>query len=295
MSNPSHDQPPSTSGATPIVPGPYPTSGPSPTIAGPSPVPGQPPAPRKRLGPGAIIAIVAGVLVLACCGVGLVSLLVNQQSDENTQAPQTSTSATAPDEGGATTPADPTTPTDPTTPPRAVPEDQAFEGFGADVITIDLDPDFAHIATITHTGSSNFVVWTIGADGSQLDLLVNEIGNYSGVRPVDFRDNPAALQIEADGGWRIVIQALNKAPRWPAQSAGTGSAVLVVDPGAVSGLTTVTITHSGESNFVVWAYGERNTDLLVNEIGSYSGRTILPSWALVLEIEADGAWTITAT
>lgn len=168
-----------------------------------------------------------------------------------------------------------------------------FEGSGADVVAVNLDPDFAHIATITHHGSRNFAVWTVDANGSRLDLVVNEIGSYSGVRPIDFRDRPAAFQIESDGEWTILVQALDKAPRWPDHSAGTGSAVLVVAPEAVQGLTTVTITHSGESNFVVWAYGDRNTDLLVNEIGPYSGKTILPAWAVAIEIEADGAWTMT--
>ena len=301
-------QPP-VSGPTP-APGPAPVAGP-PTVpgqpvagppagAGAAPVPGQPPTPpgspasppaKKRLGRGAIVGIIVGVLVLVCCSVGLVSLVLSQGSDDNTAAPQTSTSTTtsAPSEP-TTTDAEPTT-----QPSPVVPEDQVFEGVGADVVALDLDPEFAHIATITHHGSSNFVVWTVDANGSRMDLVVNEIGNYSGVRPIDFQESPAALQVEADGAWTIVVQALEKAPRWPGQSSGTGSAVLVVDPGAVQGLTTVTITHAGDSNFVVWAYGGRNADLLVNEIGSYSGTTILPTWAVALEIEADGAWTITAS
>jgi len=326
VSNPSQDQPTSTNRGIPIVPGQPPVSGHTsvpgkppnaaqPTVPGQPPIAGQPaasgqppvpvvppaqpgyvplggPAPKRRLGTGGIIAIVAGVLVIACCGVGLLSLLVSQRPSENAKAPQASSSSTTTRAPRETT----TTPVAPTTqPPRVVPEDQVFEGVGADVVALDLDPEFAHIATITHHGSRNFIVWTVDANGSRMDLVVNEIGTYSGVRPIDFRESPAALQIEADGAWTIVVQALEKAPRWPAQSSGTGSAVLVVDPSAVRGLTTVAITHSGESNFVVWAYGERNADLLVNEIGSYSGRTILPTWAIALEIEADGAWTITAS
>lgn len=288
MSNPLPDNPTPPTGPLPIVPG-QPPAQPVHSAQGAL----LPPAPpRKRLGAGAIVAIVAGSLVLACCGVGIVSLLVNQRAGEHAAAPQSSTATTGPAPSIATT----TTANTPTTPPPPpVPEDQVFEGSGADVIAIDLDPDFAHTATITHNGSSNFAVWTIDANGSRLDLLVNEIGTYSGVRPIDFRDRPAAFQIEADGQWTVVVQALNKAPRWPDQSSGTGSTVLVIAPDAVRGLTTVAITHSGESNFVVWAYGARNSDLLVNEIGSYSGKTILPTWTVAIEIEADGAWAITTT
>lgn len=42
------------------------------------------------------------------------------------------------------------------------------------------------------------------------------------------------------------------------------------------------------------AYASGGTDLLVNEIGNYSGETLLPDGTLVLEITADGAWTMSA-
>jgi hypothetical protein len=34
--------------------------------------------------------------------------------------------------------------------------------------------------TFTHSGSSNFAVWAVDGSGKQIDLLVNEIGPYSG-------------------------------------------------------------------------------------------------------------------
>jgi len=63
------------------------------------------------------------------------------------------------------------------------------------------------------------------------------------------------------------------------------------------GLTIVTLTHTGSSNFAVWlldSNGE-NVDLLVNEIGSFDGSTALGievAGAYALDITADGAWTI---
>jgi hypothetical protein len=58
-----------------------------------------------------------------------------------------------------------------------------------------------------------------------------------------------------------------------------------------TGLTTLKITHSGSSNFAVKAYGD-SSRLLVNEIGKYSGETLLPSGTVLLEVEADGNWTL---
>jgi hypothetical protein len=53
------------------------------------------------------------------------------------------------------------------------------------------------------------------------------------------------------------------------------------------------ISHQGSGNFAIWAYSEDGTDLLVNEIGTYTGESLLADGTFVLEITADGSWTIT--
>jgi len=58
------------------------------------------------------------------------------------------------------------------------------------------------------------------------------------------------------------------------------------------------MTHSGSSNFIIWLKDEdaNLVDLLVNEIGSFSGSTsthIEYSGSYMLDIDADGAWTVT--
>ena len=176
--------------------------------------------------------------------------------------------------------------------PAALPADQVLKGHGDKVVKLDLDADYVHIADITHQGRSNFVVSALDGSGTMLDLLVNEIGGYAGVRLLDVRRTPAALKVQADGAWTITIKVAQKAPRWSGRGSGKGAAVLVVDGGAVTGLTTVTITHQGRSNFAVFAYGDGVYDLLVNEIGSYSGEVVVPSGTVLLDVQADGAWTI---
>lgn len=59
-----------------------------------------------------------------------------------------------------------------------------------------------------------------------------------------------------------------------------------------SDLTTATITHRGDANFVVWAYGS-GRDLLVNEIGRYDEESLVPDGTFLFEIKADGACTMT--
>jgi hypothetical protein len=51
------------------------------------------------------------------------------------------------------------------------------------------------------------------------------------------------------------------------------------------------MTHRGDGNFAIWAYGESGTDLLVNEIGRYDGEALLGD-AVLLEITANGAWSL---
>ncbi|MGY1617215.1 hypothetical protein ACI797_10770 [Geodermatophilus sp. SYSU D00691] len=146
----------------------------------------------------------------------------------------------------------------------------------------------------THSGSSNFVVFSVNDQGQDIDLLVNEIGSYSGVLPLNFfeGEEAAALRIEADGDWSVTSAPLTAAPRWDgvAPLTGQGAAVVWV-AGAAEGLTPVTLTHQGESNFAIFTIGD-NQDLLVNEVGAYSGQTLLPAGTLVPTIEADGPWSI---
>ncbi|MFE9206827.1 hypothetical protein [Micromonospora sp. NPDC007230] len=71
-------------------------------------------------------------------------------------------------------------------------------GKGDDVLVLGGD---ATAAKITHRrGDSNFVVYAYSIDTGEGGLLVNEIGGYSGVRPLSA---PALVQVTADGYWTI--------------------------------------------------------------------------------------------
>ncbi len=70
----------------------------------------------------------------------------------------------------------------------------SFQGQGSQVL---LYTGTGGIFTIDHQGESNFIVHFISADNS--DGVVNEIGNYSGRKPI--ASGPALLEINADGMW----------------------------------------------------------------------------------------------
>lgn len=57
---------------------------------------------------------------------------------------------------------------------------------------------------LTHVGSENFIVWAHDANGDWIDLVANEIGNYSGtvILPAGTR----YVTVEADGDWSIRLR-----------------------------------------------------------------------------------------
>jgi len=89
---------------------------------------------------------------------------------------------------------------------------QTFSGSGPDV-----SPPFAlQMGTarfeMTHNGSSNFAIWLLDARGERVDLLVNEIGPFSGSTAVGvtgelFDASPGVhyLNIEADAAWTASV------------------------------------------------------------------------------------------
>jgi hypothetical protein len=71
-------------------------------------------------------------------------------------------------------------------------------GKGDDVIVLG---GTATKAKITHSkGSSNFVVYAYSLETGEGGLLINEIGGYSGTRPLQA---PALVEVTADGNWTI--------------------------------------------------------------------------------------------
>ena len=171
-----------------------------------------------------------------------------------------------------------------------------LSGSGNKVPKFTIPEDAAAIATITNKGSANFVVTSLAADGSSNALLVNVIGSYSGTVLFDSSqgEHSVALQVESNGSWTITIKPLSSARTWNPSAAltGKGDDVVLVNP-PLSGLTTATITHKGSANFVVYAYSTSGgIDLLVNEIGNYSGESAMPDGTFALEVEADGTWTV---
>jgi hypothetical protein len=172
-------------------------------------------------------------------------------------------------------------------------DDVVYTGSGDSILQIELPggPDSVGIATITHSGRSNFSIWSLDQNLEQTGLLVNEIGNYAGTVPFNLASGETitAFEIGADGPWVVTLRdilTVREAPQG-SSTTGEGSDVLLYRGDA----TVATITHEGDSNFSIWSYGQ-GTDLLVNEIGNYTGQVRWQAGLALIEIGADGSWSI---
>ena len=168
----------------------------------------------------------------------------------------------------------------------------AAAGSGASVVKFKNTLSSPRRITLTHDGASNFIVSPITAGGREGASLVNEIGAFGGT--VVLPKGTRYLAITADGTWTTRIAKLASAPTVPtAGYLGEGKAVVKLPKAAKRG-TRVTLTHDGESNFIVRPLktsGKAGMSV-VNEIGTYQGTRLLPSGTKYLEIDADGAWTV---
>lgn len=182
----------------------------------------------------------------------------------------------------------------PPTPPGTF-ADFTVSGTGNDVVSFQIPGDVPAVLDITHHGSSNFVVWSLDGSLETIDLLVNEIGLYEGRRPVHVgwfssKELVRHLEIDADGNWSITARPMTSARELVSSLSGSGDDVLRYDGSA----STLTSSHDGSSNFIILGHeaNGRYNDLIVNEIGSYSGTDLMASGSAILEITADGNWTL---
>lgn len=165
---------------------------------------------------------------------------------------------------------------------------KTVNGRGDDVVTDVAVGDGIYRVHFTHSGRHNIIIKAYDA-GNDRELLVNEIGKYDGYVLLS-GESPFAFEITADGSWSYTIEPLEKIA--DTEFAGKGD--------YVTGLCKLSsgvweFSHNGKSNFAVRIYTSDGRDLLVNEIGRYTGKkmvTIPKDSYAFFEISADGTWTI---
>lgn len=168
---------------------------------------------------------------------------------------------------------------------------RTYSGTGDSVLTL---PAGASKGTLTakFTGSGNFIVNVLDATNQQTaDSGFNKIGNYHGTVGYGLEGVTGSaahtLKVQADGKWTITAADIASAPALPATGKGDG----VFKYSGPS--KTAKITHNGQENFIVNEYSDAPiSNLEINEIGHYSGTDLVDPGPAVIDIVADGTWTI---
>lgn len=172
-----------------------------------------------------------------------------------------------------------------------------ISGSGSDVIPLSVPGDGPALVDLSHNGSSNFIVRSLDSGLVFIDLLVNEIGSYSGRRGLNVGhfsfsvpDLIRNLEIDADGAWSVTVRPVSQARAVTAALDGNGDDfVRFLGPTP----TTMQSTHDGSSNFIVVALEPSGAfaEGVINEIGPYVGTDLIPRGTKYLDIQADGSWS----
>ena len=178
-----------------------------------------------------------------------------------------------------------------TTTPEPTPEPIILSGTGQTVTDpIDFPPGIS-LLVFEHTGRRNFIVKAFTDDSEE--LLVNEVGNYSGRRPLAGKKG-VFFEIKADGPWSIHVGELPLEPNARDGISGRGDWVSGYFLPKEEGRKPVDFTHDGERNFIVYLYCKGGAELAQNEIGVTEGASVVDfnEGPCFWDIQADGYWSI---
>lgn len=272
------------------------------------------------------LVIIVGVLLLACCGLtGLSALFSDDDSAETetrsaeiegveevaisaegeepavepdpTDEPEPTEEPTATLEPTATVEPSPTAPPTATPEPTPLPDPILLTGTGDAIVDLEKSEDPMLVRISGNAGGSHFAVSNYGADGQQIDLLVNTVEPYEGIRPLDFRsgEHTARFEVSATGAWEIEVLPLAMVRRLslPGMIEGEGDDVVALVDGDPD-LATIT-GNAGGSHFAVHSFGSLFPDLLVNTVDPYEGTVMLDPDTVLLAVSAEGPWTIDVT
>lgn len=251
--------------------------------------------PRSRLIWIVIGSVVAFCVLCVCVSSGMRSLgLVS------TRTPSAIPTSTLPP-GPTDTPAPSETPLPTDTPPPTetstpAPEPIVLTGSGDSVVDV-VKGSYPAIMRATYSSGGNFVITNYDANNERLDLLINEIGAYTGTVPLDFliNETTARLEIKASGPWEVQILPLTEARHAsiPDEVKGIGDDVIYLDGGSPD---TVNADASlGSGNFVLHSYSDSGVDLVFNEIAPYIGTALLDRSTFLIVVHATGSWSLQIT
>ncbi len=184
--------------------------------------------------------------------------------------------------------------------PTIAPTPIVLSGNGDKVVDLEKfnsDPIILHI---TYTGSRNFIVQNYGADGKQIDLLVNTIGAYDGKLLTDILDDDETVRFEvkSSGSWTIEVMPLSleymQSLVIPGSFEGVGDDLVILAGKEKADLLEIDASQA-KKNLIIHGVSRSTYSLLVNEIAPYTGTKILDDGTFLIIVRATGPWKILVT
>jgi hypothetical protein len=171
-----------------------------------------------------------------------------------------------------------------------------YSGRGDDVVKFKKPvTDPVLVTTVWSGPQDNNTIYALDSDGEEGDLLVNTIGSYRGTTMTNKYegDSVAALKVEGSGSWKVTLKPLSAAKSWDGSGTFSGKSDDVISvAGAFDGLDSLKFKSTkADGNITVYALGE-SEDLVVNDIGNFTGEYAMPSDVSLLHISSDGQWTM---
>lgn len=226
--------------------------------------------------------IAAGILLFFC-----MIMLIGCSTDE------TAGLEAQPQPGETTAP---TQTSGPTLTPTSVPEAITFEGSGDQVIDLPEELSAVGVFHAVHQGSGDFVVRGYDTFGDPTEVFVDTTGPYDG-RRLYFQYNAEKyptrqFSIETEGAWEFTLYPFSEEyvalVNTPGVYTGTGDDVIGLQlPG-----DSVEVSATGEGRFMLWAHHEGRKDLAIDETAPFTGTVELPHLTVILEILAEGRYTL---
>lgn len=175
-------------------------------------------------------------------------------------------------------------------------EEQEFEGQGSKKQTFQAGGGLT-VFTLTHEGRQNFVVQF--GQGDTMQLLVNEIGPFSGSKAVGLPVGTYTLDVATRGQWTVKIDQSvpTEAPAPPKKLEGQGAAASDFFS-LKAGPARFRLTYDGEGLFapqLIKASDGTVITLLANELADFSGEKtveIFEDGIYLVDVSAGGRWTV---
>lgn len=166
-----------------------------------------------------------------------------------------------------------------------------YSGSGDDVVMLEPFDGVFVFHIIGNAGERHFSVKGFDANGESTRLFVNTTAQYDGIT-IDPLQETVMLEVNATGDWTVEVRSINAMETIAAGEtlSGSGDSVILVSS---YGNTATISGNAEEHHFSVKSYGTERDKLLVNTTDAYEGTVMLTGKPIILEVDAEGAWSIT--